>query len=78
VNKVRIIGATHAGIGLEPQWYIGSYAIILDHLINSAVTATSPQQFSEFFDRRHCLIDTKPARHCIHWEHQGQQEEAGR
>ena len=38
IKKVRIIGATHARIGLEPQWYIGGYAIILDHLINSAVT----------------------------------------
>lgn len=43
VNKVRIIGATHARIGLEPQWYIGGYAIILDHLINSAVTAMFPK-----------------------------------
>lgn len=44
VNKVRIIGSTHARIGLEPQWYIGGYAIILDHLINSAVTAMFPKR----------------------------------
>jgi len=35
--KVRTIGTVHARIGLEPQWYIGGYAIIVDHLINQAV-----------------------------------------
>lgn len=43
VNKVRTIGSVHARIGLEPQWYIGGYAIILDHLINSAVEETFPK-----------------------------------
>jgi methyl-accepting chemotaxis protein len=43
VRKVRIIGETHARIGLEPRWYIGGYAIIVDHLINSAVGATFPE-----------------------------------
>ncbi|HXV31823.1 MAG TPA: globin-coupled sensor protein [Sinorhizobium sp.] len=39
VQKVRTIGTVHARIGLEPQWYIGGYAIILDHLITTAVEA---------------------------------------
>lgn len=43
VNKVRTIGTVHARIGLEPQWYIGGYAIIVDHLINSAVGAMFPK-----------------------------------
>jgi methyl-accepting chemotaxis protein len=43
VNKVRTIGTVHARIGLEPQWYIGGYAIILDHLINSAVEEVFPK-----------------------------------
>lgn len=43
VSKVRTIGAVHARIGLEPQWYIGGYAIILDHLINSAVEEIFPK-----------------------------------
>ncbi|MDL2410557.1 globin-coupled sensor protein [Rhizobium calliandrae] len=43
VNKVRAIGSVHARIGLEPQWYIGGYAIILDHLINSAVEEVFPK-----------------------------------
>ncbi|CDM62284.1 methyl-accepting chemotaxis sensory transducer (plasmid) [Rhizobium favelukesii] len=43
VNKVRTIGSVHARIGLEPQWYIGGYAIILDHLIGSAVEEVFPR-----------------------------------
>ena len=43
VNKVRTIGSVHARIGLEPQWYIGGYAIILDHLISSAVEEMFPK-----------------------------------
>ncbi len=43
VAKVQTIGSIHARIGLEPQWYIGGYAIILDHLINQAVQQTFPK-----------------------------------
>ncbi|EJZ18009.1 globin-coupled sensor protein [Rhizobium sp. Pop5] len=43
VGKVRTIGAVHARIGLEPRWYIGGYAIIVDHLIKSAVEEMFPQ-----------------------------------
>lgn len=41
--RVRAIGTVHARIGLEPRWYIGGYAIVLDHLINAAI--------AEFFPR---------------------------
>lgn len=41
--KVQTIGSVHARIGLEPQWYIGGYAIILDHLINQAVQQVFPK-----------------------------------
>jgi methyl-accepting chemotaxis protein len=34
VQSVERIGAVHARIGLEPRWYIGGYAIILDKLLN--------------------------------------------
>lgn len=37
VSKVRTIGTVHARIGLEPQWYIGGYAVVLDHLIQSVI-----------------------------------------
>ncbi|MDP3526286.1 MAG: globin-coupled sensor protein [Hoeflea sp.] len=43
VAKVQTIGSIHAKIGLEPQWYIGGYAIILDHLINQAVQQVFPK-----------------------------------
>jgi methyl-accepting chemotaxis protein len=41
--KVKTIGTVHARIGLEPQWYIGGYAIIVDHLINRAVEEMAPK-----------------------------------
>lgn len=34
---VRRIGLVHARIGLEPRWYIGGYAMVLDHLIQAAI-----------------------------------------
>lgn len=43
VAKVQTIGSIHARIGLEPQWYIGGYAIILDHLITQVVEQTFPK-----------------------------------
>jgi methyl-accepting chemotaxis protein len=35
VARVKRIGARHAQIGLTPQWYIGSYSVILDSLIET-------------------------------------------
>ncbi len=32
-ESVRRIGATHARIGLEPRWYVGAYAIVLEGLM---------------------------------------------
>jgi methyl-accepting chemotaxis protein len=37
VAAVRVVGLTHARIGLEPRWYIGGYAMLLDHLMRSVV-----------------------------------------
>ncbi len=34
VASVERIGKIHARIGLEPRWYIGGYALILEHLIS--------------------------------------------
>ena len=36
---VRTIGETHARLGLEPQWYIGGYALVLEGLIKAIVKA---------------------------------------
>jgi len=38
VEGVRRIGAVHARIGLEPRWYIGGYALVLDGLVKALVT----------------------------------------
>ncbi|RFD19846.1 globin-coupled sensor protein, partial [Komagataeibacter melaceti] len=42
--RVRRIGMVHARIGLEPRWYIGGYAIILDHLIKAAIKEHFPKK----------------------------------
>ena len=44
--SVRRIGETHARIGLEPHWYIGGYAMVIEHLIESIVAARAPRAFS--------------------------------
>jgi methyl-accepting chemotaxis protein len=42
-SRVRTIGLTHARIGLEPRWYIGGYALILEHLVKSIVSEIWPK-----------------------------------
>ena len=39
-QSVRRIGTTHARIGLEPRWYVGSYAIVLEHLLRGIQSRT--------------------------------------
>jgi len=36
-DSVQRIGGTHARIGLEPRWYIGGYALVLDGLVKAVV-----------------------------------------
>ncbi len=43
LERVERVGLTHARIGLEPRWYIGGYAIIVDHLVRSALTELWPR-----------------------------------
>jgi methyl-accepting chemotaxis protein len=47
-ERANHIGMTHARIGLAPQWYIGGYALILEHLIQEmmlrGVGKYSPRQ----------------------------------
>lgn len=40
--RVHAIGTVHARIGLEPAWYIGGYAIIVDHLVHAIVNHFQP------------------------------------
>jgi methyl-accepting chemotaxis protein len=37
VEAVSTIGRTHARLGLEPRWYIGGYALILESIISAVV-----------------------------------------
>ena len=41
-NAVKKIGQTHARIGLEPRWYIGGYALVIERLIHSVVKEQWP------------------------------------
>jgi methyl-accepting chemotaxis protein len=43
VDKVKTIGSVHARIGLEPRWYIGGYALILEKLIEGIVERMVPK-----------------------------------
>ncbi len=42
-NAVRKIGQTHARIGLEPRWYIGGYAVVIEQLIHAVVRDQWPR-----------------------------------
>ena len=41
---VTTIGRVHADIGLEPRWYIGGYALLLDHLVRKTLDAHWPRR----------------------------------
>ena len=49
VNGVNSVGKTHARLGLEPRWYIGGYAIVVENLIAAIVEKRWPSRFG----RRH-------------------------
>jgi methyl-accepting chemotaxis protein len=51
VESVRTIGQTHARIGLEPRWYIGGYAAILDGMIREILKTHSGGVASRLFKR---------------------------
>jgi len=42
--QVQTIGQVHARIGLEPRWYLGGYALIVEHLLTEAVKTLWPKQ----------------------------------
>ncbi|MDM9621931.1 chemotaxis protein [Rhizobium sp. AC44/96] len=37
VEAVTAVGKTHARLGLEPRWYIGGYALIVESIIRSVI-----------------------------------------
>ncbi|NOT69755.1 MAG: globin-coupled sensor protein [Hyphomicrobium sp.] len=42
IINVRRIGYTHARIGLEPRWYIGGYALLVELLVKAIVKSKQP------------------------------------
>jgi len=45
VEGVSVVGQTHARLGLEPRWYIGGYALIVEQLIHAVVKERWPSAF---------------------------------
>ena len=45
VDGVLAVGKAHARIGLEPRWYIGGYALLMEQLIHSVITKRWPSRF---------------------------------
>jgi len=43
LKAVTTVGDVHARIGLEPRWYIGGYALVLERLIEKVVEARWPK-----------------------------------
>ncbi len=43
-GNTRRIGMAHARIGLDPRWYIGGYAVVIEHLMTSIVKEMCPSQ----------------------------------
>jgi methyl-accepting chemotaxis protein len=39
VQAVTAIGSTHARLGLEPRWYIGAYALVLEGIIDAVIAS---------------------------------------
>ncbi|MBW6426091.1 globin-coupled sensor protein [Rhizobium sp. XQZ8] len=39
VEAVTTVGRTHARLGLEPRWYIGGYALILDGIVKALISS---------------------------------------
>ncbi|QRM56023.1 globin-coupled sensor protein [Sinorhizobium sp. BG8] len=43
VAKILSIGRIHERIGLEPRWYIGGYALIIEHFLTKALAEMWPK-----------------------------------
>ena len=43
VRRVRAIGKVHARIGLEPRWYIGGYALLVEELVHAMLREHWPK-----------------------------------
>jgi len=45
VEGVTKVGKAHARIGLEPRWYIGGYALVLEQLVHAVTRERWPSRF---------------------------------
>ena len=45
LKSARVIGETHARIGLEPRWYVGGYALITSALVREVLGEVWPKGF---------------------------------
>lgn len=45
IDGISKVGKVHARLGLEPRWYIGGYALIIEQLIGSVIAARWPSMF---------------------------------
>ncbi len=46
VEGVVAVGKAHARIGLEPRWYIGGYAVLVEQLIHAVIRERWPTRFA--------------------------------
>lgn len=42
VRSTQQIGQTHAHLGIKPSWYIGGYALVVEHLLTAILTELWP------------------------------------
>ncbi len=52
VDAVSAVGRTHARLGLEPRWYIGGYAMILDGILRAVIA----DEMKGFFRKRKAAV----------------------
>ena len=45
VEGVQAVGRAHARIGLEPRWYIGGYALLIEQIIHAVMKEHWPSRF---------------------------------
>jgi methyl-accepting chemotaxis protein len=60
-EKVQAIGKAHARLGLEPRWYIGGYALIVEQLIHSLTAENRPGIWRRSKADAHTMSETVSA-----------------
>ena len=52
VQSVQAIGRAHCRLGLEPRWYIGGYALLVNGLISAVIDASMQQASKNWLGKR--------------------------